>query len=207
MGLWKKTFRGSHWVFLLCILIGIIFAKGDTNSNDVAALSALENQWQNTPTNWVGIDPCGAKWVGIACNNNGRITSITLSSIGIKGTLSGGDIQNLAELQVLDLSYNSGLTGSLPASIGNLKQLINLILIGCSFSGEIPAEIGKLSNLVFLSLNSNKFSGRIPATIGNLSKLYWLDLADNQLTGTIPISDATNPGLDLLTHTKHLYAK
>ncbi|XP_078155831.1 leucine-rich repeat receptor protein kinase HPCA1-like isoform X2 [Carex rostrata] len=205
MGLWKETLRGSHWVILLCILVGIIFAQGDTNLNDGAALMALESEWQNTPSNWVGTDPCGAKWVGINCSTStSRVTEITLSSIGITGTLSGGDIQNLEELKTLDLSYNPGLTGSLPSAIGNLKQLHTLILIGCSFSGEIPAEIGKLSNLVSLSLNSNKFSGRIPATIGNLSKLYWLDLADNQLTGTIPVSDSTNPGLDLLTHTKHL---
>lgn len=34
MGLWKETLRGSHWVILLCILVGIIFAKGDTNNDD-----------------------------------------------------------------------------------------------------------------------------------------------------------------------------
>ncbi|KAJ4766781.1 Leucine-rich repeat protein kinase family protein [Rhynchospora pubera] len=205
MGLSKGSFRGSHWVFLLSILLRLIFAQGDTNSNDAAALNALASNWQNTPSNWVGFDPCGAKWVGISCNSKNRITSITLSSIGLKGTLSGGDIQNLSELEAIDLSYNPGLTGPLPASIGNLAQLLNLILVGCSFSGEIPAAIGKLSNLKFLSLNSNKFSGSIPATIGNLSQLYWLDLAGNQLTGTIPVSDATNPGLDLLIHTKHFH--
>lgn len=34
MGLWKETLRGSHWVILHCILVGIIFAQGETNSND-----------------------------------------------------------------------------------------------------------------------------------------------------------------------------
>lgn len=56
------------------------------------------------------------------------------------------------------------------------------------------------------SLNSNNFIGRIPATIGYLSKLYWLDLADNKLTGTLPVSSGSSPGLDMLLHTKHLYA-
>ncbi|KAJ3671547.1 hypothetical protein LUZ60_007626 [Juncus effusus] len=197
-------FRGLNWVFLFSfLLLRAFLAVGDTFQSDVSALNALANQWQGIPSNWVGIDPCGTKWVGVTCDGN-RVTSIRLSSIGIKGQLPG-DIQNLGELQELDLSYNPGLTGSLPSSIGNLVNLTNLILVGCSFSGEIPDEIGKLSNLVFLSLNQNKFTGNIPATIGNLKKLYWLDLANNRLTGTIPVSDGTNPGLDLLNATQHFH--
>lgn len=57
------------------------------------------------------------------------------------------------------------------------------------------------------SLNSNSFTGRIPPSIGNLSTLFWLDLADNQLEGPLPVSDGTNPGLDKLLHTKHLYVE
>lgn len=55
------------------------------------------------------------------------------------------------------------------------------------------------------SLNSNKFSGSIPASLGRLSNLYWFDLADNKLSGGLPVFDGTNPGLDNLTNTKHLY--
>ena len=55
------------------------------------------------------------------------------------------------------------------------------------------------------SMNSNKFSGSIPPSLGRLSKLYWFDLADNKLSGELPIFDGTNPGLDNLTNTKHLY--
>ncbi|ONK57801.1 uncharacterized protein A4U43_C09F4230 [Asparagus officinalis] len=188
---------------LLSLLLQIMFISADTDPKDAVALTSLGNLWKNKPSNWVGLDPCGDSWIGIRCTDS-RITSITLSSLGLEGTLSG-DIQSLTELQALDLSYNKGLTGGLPASIGSLIKLQNLILVGCSFSGEIPPEIGSLKNLVFLSLNSNRFTGSIPATIGNLSNLYWLDLADNQLSGTIPVSNGTTPGLDLLTHTKHFH--
>nr|GMC49562.1 probable leucine-rich repeat receptor-like protein kinase At5g49770 [Ipomoea batatas]GMC53258.1 probable leucine-rich repeat receptor-like protein kinase At5g49770 [Ipomoea batatas] len=122
----------------------------------------------------------------------------------LSGKLSG-DIEGLSELQILDLSYNKGLEGPLPREIGNLKNLYNLILVGCGFSGPIPDTIGSLSKLKYLSLNSNKFIGPIPPSLGKLSELYWLDLADNDLTGSIPVSDGNTPGLDMLVGTRHFH--
>ncbi|KAJ6389596.1 hypothetical protein OIU77_027840 [Salix suchowensis] len=169
----------------------------------VTALKALKDTWKNVPATWVGADPCGSRWDGILCSSS-RVTSITLASMGLKGSLSG-DIQSLSELQILDLSYNKDLSGPLPSAIGDLKKLTSLMLVGCSFSGPIPDSIGSLPLITYLSLNSNGFTGSIPPSIGNLTSLYWLDLADNMLTGTIPVSTATTPGLDLLVHTKHFH--
>ncbi|PKI74947.1 probable leucine-rich repeat receptor-like protein kinase At5g49770 [Punica granatum] len=186
---------------LLAVLLGL--STGKAASEDSVALQAMKAYLNNTPPNWVGSDPCSDKWDGIICTNS-RVTSITLSSMGLSGQLTG-DIGTLSELRTLDLSYNKGLTGSLPDAIGNLKKLTNLILVGCGFTGIIPDTIGSLQELVFLSLNSNSFSGPIPPSIGNLTKLYWLDLADNQLTGTIPVSNGSTSGLDMLLHTKHFH--
>ncbi|GJM92765.1 hypothetical protein PR202_ga09261 [Eleusine coracana subsp. coracana] len=184
-------------LLLFMILVDLPAGFCDTYSQDVAALHSLMRGWQNFPSSWtVSNDPCGAQWDGVMCNN-GRITSLRLSSINLQGTLSNS-IGQLSELVYLDLSSNSGLTGPLPTSIGNLKQLTTL------FTGGIPQELGNLTQLSFLALNSNSFTGRIPASIGLLTNLFWLDLADNQLSGPIPISSTTSPGLDLLTHTKHL---
>ncbi|KAJ4965026.1 hypothetical protein NE237_016875 [Protea cynaroides] len=188
---------------LLLVILQITSIAAVTNTVDVSALNALKHAWQNTPTNWVGSDPCGDGWVGINCSDS-RVISITLSSIGLNGQLSG-DIQYFSELQTLDLSYNKDLTGSIPPAIGNLTKLANLTLIGCSFSGQIPDTIGSLQELTFLALNSNSFSGKIPSSIGNLSKLYWLDLADNKLTGPIPVSNGSTPGLDMLVKTVHFH--
>ncbi|EHA8589336.1 putative leucine-rich repeat receptor-like protein kinase [Cocos nucifera] len=179
------------------------FRLGDNFVLETAALNSLASSWENMPSNWIGSDPCGDNWVGISCTNS-RVISITLTSLGLIGMLSG-DIQTLNELRALDLSYNKGLTGGLPASIGSLTKLVNQVLVGCSFSGEIPPEIGNLPRLFFLALNSNSFTGSIPETLGNLSNIYWLDLSDNKLTGTIPVSDGNKPGLDLLTHCKHFH--
>lgn len=191
-------------VVLVALLIQILAIAAVTDNLDSVALKSLKDVWQNTPPSWVGLDPCGNNWEGIGCTNS-RVTSIVLSSLDLTGQLSG-DINFLSELQTLDLSYNKGLTGSLPMSIGSLKNLTNLILVGCSFSGPIPDSIGSLKQLVYLSLNSNSFSGRIPPSIGNLSNLYWLDIADNQFSGTIPVSDGNAPGLDMLLHLKHFHS-
>ncbi|XP_026389620.1 probable leucine-rich repeat receptor-like protein kinase At5g49770 [Papaver somniferum] len=190
-------------LFSLVGLFQFLIVEAATDSQDFAVLRSFKTQWQNIPPNWVGSDPCSEGWEGVVCTDS-RVFSIQLSTMGLKGQLSG-DIGSLTELQTLDLSYNTGLTGPLPPSIGGLKKLTNLILVGCSFSGPIPSEIGSLPKLVFLSLNSNSFNGNIPPTIGSLSNLYWLDLADNQLSGSIPVSNENTTGLDMLTHTKHFH--
>ncbi|KAF2310146.1 hypothetical protein GH714_006745 [Hevea brasiliensis] len=69
-----------------------------------------------------------------------------------------------------DLSYNKDLRGPLPASIGNLKKLKYLILVGCSFSGPIPNSVGSLQQLVYFHLGKNQLSGEIP------SKLFSSDM-------------------------------
>ncbi|KAL0375894.1 UNVERIFIED_CONTAM: putative leucine-rich repeat receptor-like protein kinase [Sesamum calycinum] len=194
------------WRTHLCLLVALVQVFGiaaQTNTDDFVALKSLKDEWENVPPNWDGDDPCGNNWDGISCSND-RIVSITLASINLSGHLSS-DIEGLSALQTLDLSYNKGMTGPLPSSIGNLQNLSSLILVGCGFSGPIPSSIGSLQQLVYLSLNSNKFVGEIPPSIGNLSNLYWLDLADNKLSGSIPVSKGSTPGLDMLVHAKHFH--
>ncbi|KAM0066540.1 putative protein kinase RLK-Pelle-LRR-VIII-1 family [Helianthus debilis subsp. tardiflorus] len=192
---------GQILILIICIQISITSSQ---KNSDLVALQALKQAWQGTPLSWNdGLDPCTGGWVGITCTNS-RVTSIILSSTGLIGGLPG-DIGEFTELVVLDLSYNTGLTGSLTPAIGNLAKLTNLILVGCTFNGPIPSSIGNLERLRYLSLNSNGFTGSIPASIGMLKNLYWLDLSDNQLTGTLPVSDGINPGLDMLIRTKHFH--
>ncbi|RYR79137.1 hypothetical protein Ahy_A01g003991 isoform B [Arachis hypogaea] len=197
-------------IFLhLLLSLGILLAEihvisSYTDPQDAAVLRSLKDIWVNTPPSWdKSDDPCGAPWEGVTCNKS-RVTSLGLSTMGLKGKLSG-DIGGLTELRSLDLSFNKGLKGSLSPEIGDLRNLNILILAGCSFSGSIPDALGNLSQLSFLALNSNNFTGKIPPSLGKLSKLYWLDLADNQLTGPIPVSTSTTPGLDQLLKAKHFH--
>ncbi|MCE5166574.1 hypothetical protein HAX54_022040, partial [Datura stramonium] len=132
-------------IFLLIFVSQILAILGQTNINDATAIFALKSSWNNLPPNWEGSDPCGSSWAGIICNNS-RITSIKLSGMGLEGN-QFGDLSSLTALQILDLSNNVGLKGTLPPSIGNLKNLTTLILVGCSFFGPIPESIGSLQQL------------------------------------------------------------
>nr|GMC51467.1 probable leucine-rich repeat receptor-like protein kinase At5g49770 [Ipomoea batatas] len=192
-------------LLLVPVFIQFLGIVALTDNNDYVALKSLQDGWENVPPTWEegSSDPCGDHWEGVGCNGS-KVVSLTLSSMDLSGKLSG-DIEGLSELQILDLSYNKGLEGPLPREIGNLKNLYNLILVGCGFSGLIPDTIGSLSKLKYLSLNSNKFIGPIPPSLGKLSELYWLDLADNDLTGSIPVSDGNTPGLDMLVGTRHFH--
>ncbi|XP_059454438.1 leucine-rich repeat receptor protein kinase HPCA1-like [Corylus avellana] len=191
-------------LFLAFFSAGMHLINSLTDPRDASPLQSLKESWEHTPPSWRNShDPCGTPWEGVNCSNS-RVTALGLSTMGLKGQLSG-DIGGLSELRSLDLSYNRDLTGSLSAQLGDLQNLSILILAGCGFSGDIPHELGKLAELSYLALNSNNFTGNIPPSLGNLSKLYWLDLADNQLTGHLPISTPTTPGLDLLLKIKHFH--
>ncbi|KAG8390701.1 hypothetical protein BUALT_Bualt01G0110900 [Buddleja alternifolia] len=191
--------------FSLVISIGIInIVSSVTNPQDAAVLLSLRDGWQNSPPSWNSSDdPCGAFWVGVTCTNS-RVTALSLSTMGLIGNLSS-DIGGLGELNSLDLSFNTGLSGSLPPQLGDLTKLSILILAGCDFTGTIPSELGNLEKLIFLALNSNSLTGEIPASLGKLSNLYWLDLANNQLTGSLPVSSLSSPGLELLKKAKHFH--
>jgi hypothetical protein len=97
-------------------------------------------------------------------------------------------IGNLVHLDNLDLSYNK-LTGSIPSSIGNLTNLVWLDLSNNQLTDSIPYSISNLVvNLVSLNLNNNQLTGSIPSFIGNLAPLQDLDLSFNQLVDSIPSS-------------------
>ena len=101
-----------------------------------------------------------------------------------------------------------GLTGTIPAALGDLAKLEILVLAHTQLTGPIPAALGNLANLENLSLDNNQLSGEIPAALGNLANLRKLYLSGNQLTGCIPAglkyvpnNDLTELGLDFCSGT------
>ncbi|KAK0591072.1 hypothetical protein LWI29_035281 [Acer saccharum] len=94
-------------------------------------------------------------------------------------------------LELLHLGYNK-LGGFLPDSLGHLKNLKHLLLMGNSFSGSIPESIGNLSSLEEFYLSENGMKGKIPVSLGQLSSLVALDLKYNQWEGTITEAHFSN---------------
>ncbi|MCO5609754.1 hypothetical protein L7F22_063986 [Adiantum nelumboides] len=174
------------YIWLLFQHCSLSFAL--TNQQDVNVLKSLKQAWSPIISWSLGTDPCQSSWLGIFCNEgNTTIIKLILPAQGISGTLPQ-DIGNFVDMQVLDLSYNKNLTGSLPLQLFRLSNLTELYLQDCGFYGPLPQDLGNLVSLTTLSLNRNFFSGPIPHTIGQLSLLVWLDLSSNELSGNLPLS-------------------
>jgi len=151
------------------------YGRTDTHEADRAELVALYHAtrgggWTYS-TNWLSDAHIG-EWYGVATDADGRVIE-------------------------LDLGDN-GLSGQLPARLGNLTNLRELLLSDNRLSGKIPKELGGLTNLTRLELDDNELTGMIPSSLGNLINLTWLELDDNQLAGEMPSSLGSLVNLTLL---------
>jgi Leucine-rich repeat (LRR) protein len=132
--------------------------------------------------------PAGSEcdWFGVRCNETRTaVEEIFLADNGLTGKLPA-KLGNLPNLRTLDLESNA-LTGVIPKDLARLRNLRDLRLGLNQLSGAIPKELGNLTNLQTLSLSFNKLSGAIPADLGRLVTLQVLDLSRNTLTGALPL--------------------
>lgn len=120
------------------------------------------------------------------------------SGVDVEGVQydTNGDVAVEGNVQQLDL-YGNGLSGHLPASLGNFSQLLLLELGDNQIGGGIPESILNLSQLQVLGLSENQLEGGIPNLSAGLSQLTYLDLSSNLLAGTIP-SFADMPDLQTI---------
>ncbi|KAH0679199.1 hypothetical protein KY284_020284 [Solanum tuberosum] len=137
--------------------------------------------------------------------------------------LDEGNIVSNREPEVLYIGRNA-ISGTIPASLGNISTLQNLDCSHSRIVGQVPQELGKLSNLRLLNFehnynligqiqeaifnissletiafNSNNLSGRIPSTTGlHLPNLKGLYLGDNHFEGEIPLFIINASKLEIL---------
>ncbi len=99
-----------------------------------------------------------------------------------------GNLTNLGEL----ICNEVGLQGELPATLGNLTKLGTLQMEDNSLTGQLPSSFGKLVNLTWVELRGNQFSGNLPSGFGNLHKLGHFGIEGSNITGTFYILPSLN---------------
>jgi LRR receptor-like serine/threonine-protein kinase FLS2 len=86
--------------------------------------------------------------------------------------------------------FSNNLDGTLSEEVGNLVNLIDLLLHDNHFSGPIPANISNCKNLASLLLQDNNFEG-LPGLpfeghANTMTLLQTVDISSNAFTGPIP---------------------
>ena len=124
-----------------------------------------------------------ADWQGVTVENN-TVTGLSLLFNNISGTLpeSIGELKNL---RILELSFNR-ISGTLPASLGNLSKLEMLAFNGNALTGNVPESLGAIKNLKQIHLSSNFLTGSLPGSLKNLKNLEVFNVFDNKLSGELP---------------------
>ena len=130
-------------------------------------LCDLRNAFNGGPdTSWNCANSVCGGWTGVACSSSGAVTSISISS--------------------------KSILGSLPLSLGYLSSLVNLNLGSNSINGNIPSTLGYLYSLSYLSLYANRLTGTIPFSFSSMISLVYLNVAGlssttrGSLLGSIP---------------------
>ena len=128
------------------------------------------------------------KWNGIN-GKNGQITWLDLSNVNLQSSnflpLELTLLQT--NLEVLWISDNNQLSGSIPSYIGNeFTNLVSLSIYKTNMGGNIPDTIYNLSKLSSLRLYKSNFTGTISSDIEKLVELKWLWIHDNNFVGSVP---------------------
>lgn len=196
----------SFWrlPFILLLLL-LILSPSQVNSQlldtDQEILLDMKQQWGNPPSlrSWNNFSSsCG--WPEIYCQDrNPRvITQILLSNKNLSGKIPP-TICNLKNLNRIVLSQNN-IAGNIPETLNNCLNLDFLDLSSNFLTGQIPRGLFLSNKLHGLLLHGNMLHGelQIPQEFGFSNNLIRLDLSRNSLSGSIPVAFFLSESLSFL---------
>ena len=155
---------------------------------DCEALLGARNKLEgNARLNWSDVSPI-AGWEGITLRGTPeRVAWVDLRAKGLSGTVPA-ELGQLSMLTYLNLRTND-LSGPIPDELGRLTNLQKLLLHDNGLSGGFPNLRG-LRNLTHLWLSGRDHSvgagGGVPTWLNGLTSLVELNLWGNEMGGTIP---------------------
>ncbi|EIE25001.1 RNI-like protein [Coccomyxa subellipsoidea C-169] len=110
------------------------------------------------------------------------LNTLTIEGVGLTGGVPACLLNNGSRLVEVLTAYNNQLTGVIPASIGNAKQLSNFDITNNAIFGTIPASLGNITTLKYAILKFNKLTGSIPSALATNTNLETLDVKGNRLS-------------------------
>ncbi|GAX10519.1 hypothetical protein FisN_21Lh225 [Fistulifera solaris] len=148
---------------------------------------------------WLSGDECAAKpWTGLNCYPNEHLVrSLAIDRKNLKGTIPD-EIGHLTKMQNFIIKNNEGITGSIPKTIGNLKDLRQIGIYFCNLEGSIPEEVFAATKLEYINFQNNSLAGNLPTKIGELKSLHTLVLNTNKIEGQVPLDTMAGSSLKFL---------
>jgi gliding motility-associated-like protein len=177
----------SLYIFI-SLLFGVAksaLAQCDTNAQRAvlrAFYDATDGAHWADATNW-GTPASVSTWFGIKVVA-GCVTELNLPNNQLSGIIPDS-IGQLRQLKTLNL-YKNQLNGSIPLKMDSLTQLTTLNLSNNQLTGAIPNIGAHLKALTTLNWSKNQLAGKIPDSIGAMTALKDLNLSNNQLSDSIP---------------------
>ncbi len=137
----------------------------------------------------------GSQFEGVIPQEIAECTKLKQFAIGdnkIVGPLP--DLSPLTNLQMLELSGNEGIGGTIPTWLPKLKKLTRIRMAKMGLTGSLPKELAPdgsgngIQKLFLLDFSYNKLEGEVPAEWEALNKMTTLFLSHNKLSGNpIPL--------------------
>ncbi len=164
----KKKVTGIFFLLFWLLISPDVYSQLKNNvAGDRQALMDLYEAtggdgWHNN-SGW-GDGPPSNGWYGVEVNGDGRVIRLDLSDNGLSGRLPAS-VGNLTEVKYLNVKQNA-LEGDIPSTIGNLEKVVYLLLSGVP--GDPPSNPQHNIHEGKSDQGGNSFTGVIPPAIGKL---------------------------------------